>query len=67
MKVTLDESETEALSLFLRTYWIAAQIDYTVAAGKLKINHIFHDMQVLDKALGRPNLGKTSKKRRRKA
>ena len=67
MLVTFDETEVEALKLFLGRWWSVQSADYEASEGRSKVNHIFHDMKVIDKALGRPNLGKGTRKQRKRA
>jgi hypothetical protein len=65
MRVMLDDQETEALETVLEYYWKSEETSFASATGKRAITHIYHDLKVLDTAIGRPNQGKGTKRRRR--
>jgi hypothetical protein len=63
MKITFDEEEWDALCLIVDYLWDDEEKSFEESEGRDKINHIYHDLLVVDIAMGRRRLGHKFKSR----
>jgi hypothetical protein len=64
MKITFDEKEVEALELIVDYLWDDEEKNFEECQDRrAKINHIYHDLLVVDVAMGRRRLGQKFKSR----